>query len=157
MRFCEFWRELAGEELAPLVFDSELTHYEILNKPQARGIFWFTVHKRGTAGLARFRALPDSAWQRIRIERSGRYRRPHLRDERMRIKCIEGGAQEGPPQHRPRGADAADYHDVTGAARDQFTLRRTAADRERARASIARFTSTRSPSGLALNIDVDTP
>jgi transposase len=86
--FCDWWRDLAGVDPEPLVFDSRLTTYPVLDELGARRVRWLTLRQRGKRELARINALPDNAWRTVRIDRPGRYRTPHLHDETIRITDI---------------------------------------------------------------------
>ncbi len=88
LAFADWWHTLTGSDPQPLVFDSRLTTYPILDELGARGITWITLRQRGKKQLERLHALPASAWAKVRIDRPGRYRRPHLHDEIVAIKGI---------------------------------------------------------------------
>jgi hypothetical protein len=86
--FADYWQQVAGSDPGLLVFDSKLTTHKILNELSERGIRWLTLRERGHKLLAELASLPDSAWQTVRIERSGRYRAPQIHDQLVRIKSI---------------------------------------------------------------------
>jgi len=158
LRFCDFWRQLAGEDPGPLVFDSQLTTYAVLNELSARGIAWLTLRQRGKAELARLHGLPDSDWQRVRIERSGRYRRPELLDERVRIKGVEGEVRQIAARNIGRDEPTLLItNDDARAAKELFAryAERMLIENELA-AYIAGFHLDALSSGLALNVDLDT-
>jgi hypothetical protein len=88
LAFADYWQEATGADVGLLVFDSKLTTYTVLEELSGRGIRWLTLRQRGKAELARLAALPASAWTHHRIDRAGRYRRPHLHDETVKLKGI---------------------------------------------------------------------
>jgi transposase len=88
LAFCAWWRDLAGHDPEPLVFDSKLTTYEVLDELGANGVRWLTLRHRGKRELERINNLPRGAWTKARIDRVGRYRTPHLYDETITIKGI---------------------------------------------------------------------
>ncbi len=86
--FADWWQTITGADPQPLVFDSRLTTYPILDELGARGIAWVTLRQRGKKQLERINALPAAAWAKVRIDRARRYRRPHFHDEIIHIKGI---------------------------------------------------------------------
>ena len=87
--FADYWHTATGEDPGLLVFDSQLTTYTVLDELTARGIRWLTLRQRGRTELARLAALPASAWKHTTIDRSGRYRRPHLHEDMITLKGID--------------------------------------------------------------------
>jgi transposase len=158
LRFCEFWEGLSGEWPDPLVFDSQLTTYGVLNELSTRGIGWLTLRSRGKAELARLDALPDSAWQRVTVERAGRYRRPELHDERLQIKGLDGEVRQIAARNIGRDEPTLLItNNQTRAAKELFAryAERMLIENELA-AYIAGFHLDALSSGLALNVDLDT-
>jgi hypothetical protein len=92
--FADYWQEVAGSDPGLLVFDSKLTTYQILNELSERGIRWLTLRERGPKLMAELAARPDSEWKSVRIERSGRYRAPQIRDQLVPIKGIDGRVRQ---------------------------------------------------------------
>lgn len=88
--FADYWKKVTRAEPGLLVFDSKLTTYEVLNELSARGITWLTLRLRGKSVLAGLDKVPESSWKKPRIDRAGRYRRPHLLDQTIRIRGMEG-------------------------------------------------------------------
>ena len=76
------------------MFDSQLTTYTVLDELTARGIRWLTLRQRGRTELARLAALPASAWKHVTIDRSGRYRRPHLHEDMIALKGIDAKVRQ---------------------------------------------------------------
>jgi transposase len=73
-RFCEFWQQTTGELPRLLVFDSQLTTHAELAALDQQGIGFITLRRRGSALMAQVAALPDDAWQPVRLERPGKRR-----------------------------------------------------------------------------------
>jgi transposase len=88
--FADYWNSATGSDPGLLVFDSQLTTYKILGEMSARGIRWLTLRQRGKTELARLAALPGSAWKTVTITRSGRYRRPRLHEDMIKLPGVSG-------------------------------------------------------------------
>ena len=86
--FADYWQQATGSDPGLLVFDSQLTTYKILGELSGRGISWLTLRQRGKTELARLDALPASAWKPAVIARSGRYRRPRLHEDMIKLPGI---------------------------------------------------------------------
>ncbi len=86
--FADYWQQATGADPGLLVFDSQLTTYKILGELSGRGIRWLTLRQRGKTELARLDALPASAWKPAVIARSGRYRRPRLHEDMIKLPGI---------------------------------------------------------------------
>ena len=87
--FADYWRHATGEDPGLLVFDSQLTTYKVLDELTARGIRWLTLRQRGSTELARLAALPAGQWKTATIARSGRYRRPQLHEDMIKLKDVD--------------------------------------------------------------------
>jgi transposase len=74
IRFCEFWQQRTGQPPGLLVFDSQLTTHAELAALDEQGIGFITLRRRGSALMNQVAALPDSAWQPVRLERPGKRR-----------------------------------------------------------------------------------
>jgi len=88
LAFAEHWKNATGAQPGLLVFDSQLTSYKILDELTGRGIHWLTLRKRGPRILRQLAELPASAWTRVKIERAGRYRNPHLHEDTITLDGI---------------------------------------------------------------------
>jgi hypothetical protein len=86
--FAGYWTSATGSGPGLLVFDSQLTTHKILDQLTGRGINWLTLRQRGKNELARLAALPASAWKTATISRSGRYRRPRLHEDMVKLKDV---------------------------------------------------------------------
>ncbi|MCA1677896.1 MAG: hypothetical protein LC777_02565 [Actinobacteria bacterium] len=73
-RFCEFWEQRTGHQPGLLVFDSQLTTHSELAALDEQDIGFITLRRRGSALMDQVAALPDDAWQPVRLERSGKRR-----------------------------------------------------------------------------------
>jgi transposase len=92
--FADYWNNATGTDPGLLVFDSQLTTYKILGQLSGRGIRWLTLRQRGKTELARLDALPASAWKTAVIARSGRYRRPRLHEDMVKLTDISGQVRQ---------------------------------------------------------------
>src|SRR6266571_4285436 len=92
--FADYWQQATGSEPGMLVFDSQLTTYKILEQLTGRGIAWLTLRQRGKNELTRLAALPASAWKTVTIARAGRYRRPRLHEDMVKIKDISSRVRQ---------------------------------------------------------------
>ena len=86
--FADYWHTVTGADPGLLVFDSQLTTYQVLDELTDRGINWLTLRQRGKTELARLAALPASAWKTVTVARSGRYRRPRLHEDMIRLRDV---------------------------------------------------------------------
>ena len=107
LAFAGYWQQATGADPGLLVFDSQLTTYKILEQLSSRGIRWLTLRQSGKTELNRLAALPGSAWKTVTISRSGRYRRPRLHEDMIKIKDLSARARQ---------------IEVTGIGRDEPTL-----------------------------------
>ncbi len=156
--FADYWQQATGTEPGMLVFDSQLTTYKILEQLTGRGIAWLTLRQRGKNELARLAALPASAWKTVTIARAGRYRRPRLHEDMVKIKDISTRVRQIA---------------VTGIGRDEPTLLITPDLATPARDLFARYAERMMveneldayisgfhldalTSGVPLNVDLDT-
>ena len=92
--FADYWQQATGSGPGLLVFDSQLTTYKILDELSGRGIRWLTLRQRGKAELARLDALPATAWKTATIARSGRYRRPRLHEDLIKLTDVSGKVRQ---------------------------------------------------------------
>jgi transposase len=92
--FADYWNNATGSDPRLLVFDSQLTTYAILDELTSRGIRWLTLRQRGKAELARLDALPAREWKTCTVARSGRYRRPRLHEDMIRLRDISGKVRQ---------------------------------------------------------------
>lgn len=88
LAFVDYWRDVAGADPQPLVFDARLTTYAVLDELGAQDITWLTLRQRGRKEIERLQALPEAAWTTVRLDRAGSYRRPQLHDETITLKGI---------------------------------------------------------------------
>ena len=92
--FAGYWNNATGSDPGLLVFDSQLTTCKILGQLSGRGIRWLTLRQRGKTELARLEALPATAWKTAVIARSGRYRRPRLHEDMIKLTGISGQVRQ---------------------------------------------------------------
>jgi transposase len=74
IRFCEFWQARTGQQPGLLVFDSQLTTHAELAALDEHGIGFITLRRRGSSLMDQVAALPETAWQPVRLERPGKRR-----------------------------------------------------------------------------------
>jgi hypothetical protein len=156
--FADYWNHATGSDPGLLVFDSQLTTYKILNQLTGRGIRWLTLRQRGKNELARLAALPPSAWKTATIARTGRYRRPRLHEDMIKIKDISSKARQiavtGIGRDEPTLLITCD---LTTPARDLFAryAERMMVENQ-LDAYISGFHLDALTSGVPLNVDLDT-
>jgi len=64
LNFVDFWTRTRGAKPPHLVFDSQLTTYDVLDRLDKQGIQFITLRRRGPAILRELEQLPASAWTR---------------------------------------------------------------------------------------------
>jgi hypothetical protein len=92
--FADYWQDAVGTNPGLLVFDSQLTNYRVLGELSGRGIRWLTLRQRGKTELTRLAGLPASAWESVTISRSGRYRRPQLHEDVIKLKGVDAKVRQ---------------------------------------------------------------
>jgi transposase len=158
LAFVDYWEALTGQVPSPLVFDSQLTTYDVLDELSARGVTWLTLRQRGKKEVERIQALPATAWSRVRIDRAGRYRNPHLHDETIRLDPISHPVRQIAIRNIGRDLPTlAITNDRDTTAKGLFTryAERMLIENELAYL-IGGFHLDALSSGLALNVDLDT-
>jgi len=156
--FADYWQQATGSDPGLLVFDSQLTTYKILDELTGRGINWLTLRQRGRAELTRLAALPASAWKTVTISRSGRYRRPRLHEDMIRLKEVSGKVRQIAVKNIGRDEPTLLItHDLATPARDLFAryAERMMVENE-LDAYIGGFHLDALTSGVPLNVDLDT-
>jgi hypothetical protein len=156
--FAGYWKQATGAEPGLLVFDSQLTTYKILDQLTARGINWLTLRQRGKTELERLAALPASAWTTATIARTGRYRRPRLHEDMVKLRDV--GARVRQIAVKDIGRDEPTLlitHDLATPAKDLFAryAERMTVENE-LDAYIGGFHPGALTSGVPLNVDLDT-
>jgi transposase len=156
--FADYWQQATGSDPGLLVFDSQLTTYQVLDELTGRGIRWLTLRQRGVRELARLAALPAAAWTTARIQRSGRYRRPRLHEDQVKLKEISTPVRQIAVTNIGRDQPTLLItNDQATSARDLFGryAERMLIENE-LDASIAGFHLDALSSGIPLNVDLDT-
>jgi hypothetical protein len=91
LRFVDYWHDLTGQNPEWLYFDSKLTTYAELSELNARGVFFVTIRRRGSAILRRLRQTAKSAWTSATIDiPKRRNKRIHYLDESVQLDEYEG-------------------------------------------------------------------
>jgi transposase len=156
--FADYWNTATGSDPGLLVFDSQLTTYKILGELTGRGINWLTLRQRGKNELARLAALPASAWKTATIARSGRYRRPRLHEDMVKLKEVSSKVRQIAVKNIGRDEPTLLItHDLATPARDLFAryAERMMVENE-LDAYIGGFHLDALTSGVPLNVDLDT-
>ena len=156
--FADYWRHATGEDPGLLVFDSQLTTYTVLDDLTARGIRWLTLRQRGKTELARLAALPAGKWKTATIARSGRYRRPQLHEDMIKLKDVDTKVRQ--IAIRNIGRDEPTLlitNELTAPAKDLFTryAERMLIENE-LDAYLGGFHLDALSSAVPLNVDLDT-
>jgi transposase len=156
--FADYWQAATGSDPGLLVFDSQLTTYKILEELTARGINWLTLRQRGKAELERLAALPASAWKSATIARTGRYRRPRLHEDMVKLRDLSTKVRQIAVKDIGRDEPTLLItHDLATPAKDLFAryAERKTAENE-LDAYIGGFHLDALTSGVPLNVDLDT-
>ena len=156
--FADYWQQATGSDPGLLVFDSQLTTYKILGELSGRGITWLTLRQRGKTELARLDALPASAWKTAVIARSGRYRRPRLHEDMIKLTGISGQVRQIAIKNIGRDEPTLIItNDLTTPGKNLFAryAERMMVENE-LDAYIGGFHLDALTSGVPLNVDLDT-
>ena len=156
--FADYWQQATGSDPGLLVFDSQLTTYKILDELSGRGIRWLTLRQRGKTELARLAALPASAWKTAVIARSGRYRRPRLHEDMIKLKDISSKVRQIAVKNIGRDEPTLIItNDLTTPGKNLFAryAERMMVENE-LDAYIGGFHLDALTSGVPLNVDLDT-
>jgi transposase len=156
--FADYWQHATGSDPGLLVFDSQLTTYKILDELTGRGINWLTLRQRGKNELARLAALPAAAWKTVTIARTGRYRRPRLHEDMVKLAGVSSRVRQIAIKNIGRDEPTLLItHDLATPARDLFAryAERMTVENE-LDAYIGGFHLDALTSGVPLNVDLDT-
>ncbi|HXZ76059.1 MAG TPA: hypothetical protein VEH31_35030 [Streptosporangiaceae bacterium] len=156
--FADYWNEATGADPGLLVFDSQLTTYTILDQLTGRGIRWLTLRQRGKTELARLEGLPAREWKAVTVARSGRYRRPRLHEDMIKLKDVTSQVRQIAVKNIGRDEPTLLItNDLTTAGKNLFAryAERMMVENE-LDAYIAGFHLDALTSGVPLNVDLDT-
>jgi transposase len=158
LAFADYWHAATGEDPGLLVFDSQLTTYKVLDELTGRGIRWLTLRQRGATELARLAALPAHQWKTATVARRGRYRRPQLHEDTIKLKDVHNNIRQ--IAIRNIGRDEPTLlitNDHTNPGKDLFAryAERMGIENE-LDAYISGFHLDALSSGVPLNVDLDT-
>jgi transposase len=67
LSFVEFWQETRGVLPPHLVFDSQLTTYEVLERLDRQGVLFITLRRRGHKLLRQLKEEPSSVWRKATL------------------------------------------------------------------------------------------
>ncbi|MGH3097505.1 MAG: hypothetical protein ACRDMV_16095 [Streptosporangiales bacterium] len=156
--FADYWRHATGADPGLLVFDSQLTTYRVLDQLSDRGIDWLTLRQRGKTELDRLSALPAQAWKIVTIHRTGRYRRPRLHEDMIKLKGVHAKVRQIAVKNIGRDQPTLLItNNLTTPAKDLFAryAERMGVENE-LDAYISGFHLDALTSGVPLNVDLDT-
>lgn len=159
LAFADYWQRVAGRDPGLLCFDSQLTTYTMLDELCARGVTFLTLRQRGKNTLDALATLPASAWTTHTIKRTGRYRRPQIHEDIVRLKGVEQPIRQiavrNIGREEPTLLITNDIAATPG--KDLFAryAERMVIENE-LDADIAGFHLNALSSGLPLNVDLDT-
>jgi len=156
--FADYWQQATGADPGLLVFDSQLTTCKILEQLSGRGITWLTLRQRGKAELARLDALPARDWKTYTIARSGRYRRPRLHEDMVKLTGISTKVRQIAVKNIGRDEPTLVItNDLTSPGKNLFAryAERMMVENE-LDAYIGGFHLDALTSGVPLNVDLDT-
>jgi transposase len=89
LRFVEFWQRTHKKKPPHLVFDSQLTTYEVLDRLDRKDILFITLRRRGPALMRGLEELPAASWHRTRLEGvSRRYRHVQYVEESVSLRGV---------------------------------------------------------------------
>jgi hypothetical protein len=89
LRFVDFWKDTHGKLPPHLVFDSQLTTYDVLEQLDKQGITFVTLRRRGPALMRAITQLPASAWNAMHLKGvSRRYKSVHYTEERISLRQL---------------------------------------------------------------------
>jgi transposase len=156
--FADYWQQATGADPGLLVFDSQLTTYKILGELSGRGIRWLTLRQRGKTELTRLDDLPASEWKTAVIARSGRYRRPRLHEDMIKLTDISAKVRQIAIKNISRGEPTLLItNDLTTAGKNLFARHAEQMMVENELdAYIGGFHLDALTSGVPLNADLDT-
>src|SRR5262249_58159292 len=82
-RFIKFWTRQHGKPPKHLVFDSNLTTFEGLDRLDEQGIIFITLRRRSPALLKQIENLAPSAWRTVTLDVPHRkYRKPRAYEQK---------------------------------------------------------------------------
>jgi hypothetical protein len=86
MAFARHWEAATGKLPELLVFDAKVTTGAGLFALDRAGIGFLTLRARNAELLATLNALPQAAWTRITLDRTGPYRHPHVHEDHVKVR-----------------------------------------------------------------------
>ena len=156
--FAGYWKNATGSDPGLLVFDSQLTTYKILGQLTGRGISWLTLRQRGKAELDRLAALPATDWKTYTTARSGRYRKPRMHEDMIKLSAISSKVRQIAIKNIGRDEPTLLItNDLTTTSKNLFAryAERMMIENE-LDAYIGGFHLDALTSGVPLNVDLDT-
>lgn len=91
LRFVTFWKRHTGTQPAEVVFDSQLTTYDILSTLNEQGIAFITLRRRSRKMLGELLSRPAAAWRRITLPALTRtFRTPRVLEDLVTLPGYHG-------------------------------------------------------------------
>lgn len=89
LEFVQFWKEQHGTVPPHLVFDSQLTTYDVLARLDKDGILFTTLRRRGGQLVSALDQLPLSAWKPMHLKGvSRRYQNPRFVETSITVRPL---------------------------------------------------------------------
>jgi transposase len=90
LRFAEFWQSRSGNTPALLIFDSQLTSYDVLDRLDDQEIRFITLRRRGPALLRQLKQLAPKQWKTMRLAGvSRRFRNLRYHETQVQLRHLK--------------------------------------------------------------------
>ena len=158
LAFADYWRHATGEDPGLLVFDSRLTTYKVLDELTARGIPGSPCANAAEPNSPASQRYPPASGRTTPIARSGRYRRPQLHEDMIKLEDIDTRVRQIAIRNISRDEPTLLIaNDLTTTGKDLFAryAERMTIENE-FDAYISGFHLDTLSSGVPLNVDLDT-
>ncbi|MBI2237120.1 MAG: hypothetical protein HYU54_01140 [Actinobacteria bacterium] len=158
LRFVRHWRTATGWPPELLVFDSKVTTGAGLAALDREGIRFLTLRQRNPKLMASLAALPDGAWKKVTLDRSGPYRHPEVSEDVVTVRGCEVPLRQiavrGLGHESPTLVLTNDRKTAAGKLVNRYAKRMVI--EQRLAESIRSFHLDALSSAVALNVDLDT-
>jgi hypothetical protein len=84
--FARHWQAATGQLPSLLVFDSKVTTGAGLAQLNAAGLTFITLRARNATLTGQLKALPDSQWTQITLDRRGAHNKPHVHEQDVTVR-----------------------------------------------------------------------
>jgi len=158
VRFVRHWKRATGTLPELLVFDSKVTTGSGLAALDRDGIRFLTLRQRNAKLVASLAALPDDAWKKVTLDRSGPYRHPEVHEDTVRVRGCEAALRQiavrGLGHEHPTLVLTNNRTTTAGKLVNRYAKRM--AIEQRLAESIRSFHLDALSSAVALNVGLDT-